>query len=302
MKLHGGPILESFLESSEIQTGQHCPLCSQPGLAVVLAGRDRSLMKCPTCSLVFLHPRPQQRELIDFFSSGYISTTDDVEVRFGTRPQKSHTQVAKFILDRKTAGTILDIGCAGGHFLDRYFKASTWKKWGIELSKFAAATAIRKSINVQVGTIQSVELPLCFFDVVTVLDTFYYFADPRDELSSIRRVLKPDGLLIIALPWAGSHIWRNTGWRRSFFPSSDRSLLEGTHIFFYTGHAIRSLLSSCCFRVIAMRPLPAIDQGAFLRNLVAGAYSAASTAAWHLSGARVMLGPRLLVAATPTIS
>src|SRR5271169_7001117 len=142
-----------------------CPLCSTSVPSVILAGTTRNLMKCQSCKVAYLYPRPSEQELVSFFSEEYISTDEDVEIRFGTGPEKSLGKVARFIHGLRGRGRILDIGCAGGHFLDRYFHTSAWEKWGVELSKFAAGRAMRKEIRIQVGDIHSAALPASSFDV-----------------------------------------------------------------------------------------------------------------------------------------
>jgi SAM-dependent methyltransferase len=59
--------------------------------------------------------------------------------------------------------------------------------------------AKKKQIHMHIGDIHSGNLPTQSFDVITVLDTFYYFSDPRRELQRIRELLKPDGLLVMVL-------------------------------------------------------------------------------------------------------
>jgi len=234
-----------------------------------------------------------------FFAEEYISTDQDVEVRFGTRPENYLRKVASFIHRHKSGGRILDLGCAGGHFLDRFFPAPAWEKWGVDLSKFAAARARAKGIRVPSGDITSAILPRGEFDVVTVLDTFFYFLEPWRELEAVRRALKPDGLLVITAPSAAVHIWRNRGWRAKLFRQSQSPLLQTHHLFFYNPRTMASLLGRSQFRMVAVRPLPATAQGSLLRNAAAGGYFAASLAAWELSRFRIMLAPRFMVAAVP---
>jgi SAM-dependent methyltransferase len=284
--------------SSELMQSR-CPLCSTDFPSVILEGTARRLMKCFSCGVAYLYPRPSERELSSFFSEEYISSEEEMEDRFGTRPEKGHRKVARFIHEQKARGRILDLGCAGGHFLDRHFRISAWEKWGVDLSKFAAARAKSKAIRVQVGDIHSVELPAAAFDIVTVLDTFYYFSEPQRELEAIRRILKPDGLLVIVLTCATSHIWRNTGWMGKLSGRAQASFLESHHVYFYNPKAITSVLRGSGFRVSSLQPLPATDQGSSPRNALASGYYAMSNVAWHLSGERLMLGPRFLVAALP---
>jgi SAM-dependent methyltransferase len=278
---------------------KRCPLCGACGPVTVLPGNRRTLKRCRRCRVAYLSPRPTESDMSAFFANEYISTDEDVEVRFGTRPRKYLRRVAGFIRQRKSGGRILDLGCAGGYFLDRFFSAQDWEKWGVDLSKFAATSARNKSIRVHTGDIHSAALPEGAFDAVTVLDTLFYFPEPSRELGAIHRALKPNGLLVITAPCAGSHIWRNTGWRAEIFGGSRNSVLETRHLFFYNPRSLTFLLRRSSFEIIAVQPLPAIDQGSFWRNRLADAYHAMSHVVWFLTLSRLMLAPRFMVAAIP---
>ena len=283
---------------------QACPLCRAPEIATVLAENRRALNRCLRCGVMYLHPHPAPDQLREFFSSKYIACEQDVELRFGTRPCKLHQAVAAFIQQRKTQGSILDVGCAGGHFLDGFFRGCGWNKWGVELSRFAAERAARKSIRVHVGDLHSAALPRHSFDVITLLDTFYYFLQPQRELAVIRQSLKTEGLLVIVLPSAAVHIWRNTAWRAllfrpGLFRGTRESLLDTHHLYFYSPQSLRHLLRQCGFDPIAVRPLPAVGQRSWWINRLADGYYTASAAAWKLHLSEEMLAPHFLVAAHP---
>src|SRR5258708_12693324 len=101
-----------------------------------------------------------------------------------------------------------------------------------------------KSSWLMLGEIPSSSLSAASFDVETVLDTFYYFSEPRRELEAIRRILKPDGLLVLVLTCATSHIWRNTGWMGRLSGRAQPSFLATPHPFFSNPQAITSSLQA----------------------------------------------------------
>ena len=76
------------------------------------------------------------------------------------------------------------------------------------------------------------------------------------------------------------------------------AILESNHLFFSDLKSMTALLGRSHFRVTGLRPLRALHQLGSLRNGLATVYSAVSAAVWYLSGARLMLSPRFLVAAT----
>jgi SAM-dependent methyltransferase len=293
------PAVESQACALEAQLERSCPLCFGPGPEVLLADATRRLMRCPGCGVAYVHPWPSETEIAAFFRDTYIATQEDVDVRFGTRQEGSHRGVAHFIQQRKTRGRILDIGCAGGHFLEWFFPATAWEKWGVEVSPRAAAAAREKGIQVCQGDIHSSALPDGFFDVVTLLDTFYYLSQPRRELAEMRRILKPDGLLVLVLLEAGSHIWRYTGWRSKLLGGTNTAILDTQHLFFYDPRSVTFLLRECGFCVRDLCPWPTTRQVNLLRDTLFRAYFSFSALVWRFSAFRFMLGPKFLVAGAP---
>jgi len=96
-------------------------------------------------------------------------------------------------------GILLDIGCATGTFFEN-FPIPEWQLFGNDPSRFGIEAA-RAAYNAELflGTLREAHYPDSFFDVISLLDAFCYFADPISELLEVRRVLKPDGLLALEI-------------------------------------------------------------------------------------------------------
>ena len=101
--------------------------------------------------------------------------------------------------------TMLDIGCGGGATLQRLLNRSeNAKVYGIDISEESVAKAIKvnanvidKQVFVQQGS--AVELPYKdgVFDLVTAVETVYFWPNLSGCLQEVRRVLKPDGRFAI---------------------------------------------------------------------------------------------------------
>jgi ubiquinone/menaquinone biosynthesis C-methylase UbiE len=101
---------------------------------------------------------------------------------------------------------VLDVGCGGGKTVSRLAKiAREGKVWGVDYSdaSVAAATrANRKSIdNGQVkilkASVSELPFPGEMFDLVTAVETCYFWPDFHENLKEIYRVLKPGGSFVI---------------------------------------------------------------------------------------------------------
>ena len=101
---------------------------------------------------------------------------------------------------------ILDVGCGGGRTVDKLARAATdGKVYGIDHAEqsVAASRAFNRQ-RLERGTVEirraSVsELPFSdgTFDLVTAIETHFWWADLAGGMREIRRVLKPGGRLAI---------------------------------------------------------------------------------------------------------
>jgi SAM-dependent methyltransferase len=91
------------------------------------------------------------------------------------------------------------------------------------------------------GTLESAELPLGEFDAAVMADVIEHLPDPGDALDRIHRLLAPDGVLMLALPDAGSGVARVLGARWwSVLP---------THVQYFTRESLSRLLARHGFAV-----------------------------------------------------
>jgi SAM-dependent methyltransferase len=257
-------------------------------------------MKCGSCGVAFLEPPTDSRIISNLLEDHYITKETHLETRFEKSRETVLSLVANHIQQKKEHGRILDLGCAGGYFLSRFFSSPSWETFGIEPSRFAAAKAREKGINVHQGQVLTAEFPAGHFDVVTALDVLSYFSEPHRELEVIRRILKPDGLLVIEQPLGDTHVWRHSTKMGRILGGSAMFLVDNGTYFLYDSSSVSLLLRESHFRPSEIIQLPPNKQRDICRNALFRAYYWASQALWRLSGRKVMLGPNFLVLATPS--
>jgi SAM-dependent methyltransferase len=277
-----------------------CPLCSGLGQQNLAEYQGKFLRKCLNCGGSYVFPQPSPTEVVAHFEE---ENTDEngLERKFELNRERVLSRVANYIQRRRQKGTILDVGCATGLFLARFFRDSAWSAWGLELTPSAAEKAAERGVRIFRGHIQAAHFADNSFDVISVLDAFYYFPEPLRDLAEFRRVLAPDGLLVLELPLATSRIWRTSGTLGRLLSGSRRPLLQSSdHLFYFTPKSVALLLARCGFRVEDILPLPGNRQAHLARDLAVRAYSHGSSLLHRASGAKIFLGPRFLVAAAKT--
>ena len=112
--------------------------------------------------------------------------------------------------------TMLDVGCGGGKTIDTLAGiAKEGKLYGVDYSKESVATSRRINarwidegrVDIQHGSVSSLPFPAGTFDIVTAVETHYYWPDLATDLREILRVLKPGGrLLVVAETYKGRQL------------------------------------------------------------------------------------------------
>jgi SAM-dependent methyltransferase len=279
-----------------------CPLCSGLEQRNLSEYKGIFLRMCLNCGGSYVFPQPSPTDLVAHFHNDHFPTDEkDLVCDFEMNRENVLSHIADYIQRRRRRGKILDVGCATGLFLARFFQTPNWETSGVELAPIAAEKAAEKGVRVYRGDIHQAQFSESSFDVITVLDAFYYFRDPGRELAEFRRVLARDGLLVLELPLATSRIWRTSRPLGRLLSGTRRPLLQTSdHLFYFTPESVALLLSRCGFRVESIIPLRGNRQPHLLRDLAVRAYSLGSSLVYSVSGARICLGPRFLVAAEKT--
>ncbi len=186
--------------------------------------------------------------------------------RPGDRPIVFATALRKL---GRSDGRLLDVGCGQGRLLAR--AARRFDAYGIDISparveRARLVTGLDGAVTVGTAT----ELPFAagFFDVVCALDVVEHLDDPAPFLAEARRVLRPDGLLLLSTPNTASLGHRRKG-HESFM------YLDPTHVCLLAPARWRRLVHDSGFAIVRdgtdlpwdppyFRRLPRVQRYAFL--------------------------------------
>ena len=101
--------------------------------------------------------------------------------------------------------TMLDVGCGGGFTIRRLLKRSKDAQvYGIDISEESVTKArqvnaevLDKQVYVMQGSAEQLPYNDKMFDLVTAVETVYFWPNLPDCLQEVRRVLKPGGKFAI---------------------------------------------------------------------------------------------------------
>ena len=106
----------------------------------------------------------------------------------------------------KKTDTILDIGCGGGRTISKLATmASNGKVHGVDYSEESVTATHRSNtrwidigrVSVREGTVSQLQFPDNTFDLITAIETHFFWPDLASDLREVVRVLKPGGTFII---------------------------------------------------------------------------------------------------------
>ena len=147
-------------------------------------------------------PQPAAEDLAGYYQSqAYISHSNTQKgiVPFLYRLAQKWSLKNKINLINSLSnhkGTLLDIGAGTGNFCETS-KQNSWDVYGVEPNEKAREIAAKKNIFLH----QSIEdFKGQQFDVITLWHVLEHLPDLENTITAIQKLLKPNGVLIVAVP------------------------------------------------------------------------------------------------------
>jgi len=159
-----------------------------------------TLVQCVKCGLAFLNPRPTIDGIGKYYENYHLHVDISNLSRFAKQILLIET-IGHNRYETKTENNkLLEIGFGDGLFLE-YMKNKKWDVYGIEIEEPCVKKLKKTGIeNVYTGNIFSVSFDNKTFDLVRMNQTLEHMHDPLKVLIEVKRILKEDGKLIIAVP------------------------------------------------------------------------------------------------------
>jgi len=228
-----------------------CVFCNSSLFTNILEARDPDmiseesyhLVRCNGCGLIFNNPRPTEEELSKFYTQQYYGRIKVYPFNFIEKLliwfQELRVRKVRKIIQ---SGRLLDVGCGKGTFLKCLLNRG-FEVYGVEPSVVNQQDPCLRELNIASGSLNDLCYPAAFFDVVTLWHVFEHISDPRRLLREIRRIIKPESILIMAVPNFGSLEARIAG--RNWF-----HLDLPRHLYHYTAITLEKMLKVEGFKLI----------------------------------------------------
>jgi SAM-dependent methyltransferase len=190
-----------------------------------------SIVKCRRCSLGHTVPRPEN--LGRYYPTLYYGNRHNFTLQYCNKRRMGFVAAA---VPERHGRHLLDIGCGDGSFL-LAARADGWQVMGTELNPHEALVAgldVKESIEKIPGSMQ--------FNCITMWHTLEHMLDIPALLAHVRRLLAPQGRLIIAVPDFG-------GLQAGFFGSRWFHVDVPRHLYHFNRTALDYALTSSGFTI-----------------------------------------------------
>ena len=215
-----------------------------------VSGESFSLLLNEEYQLLKTHPQPTLDRLGMYYEfDDYISHTDGKRTLF----EKMYHFIKRRAIKNKlrlieqhqpVKGKILDIGAGTGDFLLEA-KNKNWETVGVEPNEKAKSIAINKGV-LFADTIEKLESNS--FDVITLWHVLEHVPDVVHQVAELKRLLKPSGTLIIAVPNFKSF---DANYYKTFWAAYD----VPRHLWHFSKTAIEKLFDKQNMNLVAVKPM-----------------------------------------------
>ncbi|HEV2387531.1 MAG TPA: class I SAM-dependent methyltransferase [Candidatus Acidoferrales bacterium] len=125
------------------------------------------------------------------------------------RMNSSHSTLTDWGLEHisiENHHTILDVGCGGGRTISKLAALATkGKVYGVDYSDESVAAARRTNarwialgcVEILHGSVSQLPFPDALFDLVTAVETHFWWPDLPGDMREVFRVVKPGGALVL---------------------------------------------------------------------------------------------------------
>jgi SAM-dependent methyltransferase len=176
-----------------------------------------------------------------------------------------YNRAIQLIQRYKKEGSLLDVGCGAGEFLEVAQEAG-FLPAGIEPSQTACRIARQKN-NVIRGELKDIDLKENSFDVVTLWSVLEHVLDPFAFLNKIHFSLRAEGILALRVPSSRGLLPSLALWLYKIsagkidYPLRVIYQLKWhyKHVFFYSWKNVAVLLNTCGFEILEARAENSFD-------------------------------------------
>jgi len=257
-----------------------CPICKSKAsilfkklLPHCSFNNQEKLLRCLACGLISISPFPSKKQIMSIYSSNdYIKNYEKCNIKWAGGKKKVADYLKRKLTEAETLvgnkGKLLDIGAGSGAFL-AHAKISGWQVKGVEISSDWVKYAKKNSgLKLFYGELKQANFTTNSFDLIHLNHVLEHVYQPIELLIEIKRLLKPNGYLMIEVPqeicplsefiqFYLSHkirfksLTKKILLKKRIMPKLPQSL----HLFFFTVKSLKKLMENSGFQIKTLKTI-----------------------------------------------
>jgi 2-polyprenyl-3-methyl-5-hydroxy-6-metoxy-1,4-benzoquinol methylase len=206
------------------------------------------ILKNKEYQLLVTSPVPSDLESY-YKSEDYISHTNSKKGLLDNvyqRVRKHTLRKKRLLIDsfQTAEKNLLDVGAGTGDFLNTC-KKKGWKTIGIEPNKDARKMALENGIQLEEDFFS---LQANSFDVITLWHVLEHVVHLYEYLEQLKKLLKPNGVLLIAVPNYKSY---DASYYKEYWAAFD----VPRHLWHFSQFSIQKLFNEVAMKIVATKPM-----------------------------------------------
>jgi 2-polyprenyl-3-methyl-5-hydroxy-6-metoxy-1,4-benzoquinol methylase len=246
---------------ADVLSSMSCPVCLNAATVPSLTGADLlfessprtfTLNACPSCRCLFLNPMPGNEEIAGFYPAQYWwnsakpGALKKLESIYRKGALSGHIAFITRAAGHRNGLDLLDVGCGSGT-LPGLLRQRGFRTMGVDFSAEAAQVAASENgVRVIVGSLMQAAFSDRSFDIVTLFHVMEHVTNPREVLSEVSRILRPDGVVVLQVPNIDS-------WQFKAFGAKWYGLDIPRHVIDYSKSAMLRLLADSGFEPLRIK-------------------------------------------------
>lgn len=209
-----------------------CPICKTHHFVELFKKEGEPISKCKDCGFIMINPRPSYEQILQTYEPRYSQAYSNKQASKRRRSAHWANQARRFV----SSGRWLDIGCSSGYMVEAAKNANfdahgvDLESWGIEYAK--------KELGLEkifLGQLEDQKFPANHFQVISAYEVIEHVPDLHRFVGEIKRLLAPDGILVIHTPDVGH-------WRRTRPLQNWGAVLPSEHLYYFNKKTLGLLL------------------------------------------------------------
>ena len=253
----------------------NCPACGSSNYKYKFDKGIFKFCECSKCETLFVNPRPNQKQLSDFYKKGksidfwskYIFPISE-----NARIKNIFIPRAKLVLSLlkehriNKIETMLEIGPGYGSFLEVASDLKLAKNFlAIEPSKPAARKCRERGFNVFEEMIENVSLEKKV-DMVVNFELIEHLFNPKSFIKACNKILKKNGLFILTTP-------NIKGFDLMTLGKLSDNITGPNHLNYFNPKSLSQLLQDCGFKVLDVKTPGKLDAEIVRNKILSGDFS-----------------------------